>query len=91
MARTSSRGRSRTCWLALPGVAEVAVIGVDDEQFGQRLHAFVVKRPGAKLTAKQVKDHVAAHLARYKVPKAVTFVDELPRTTTGKVVRRELH
>ena len=54
---------------AHPGVAEVAVIGVDDEQFGQRLHAFVVKRPGAKLTAKQVKDHVAAHLARYKVPK----------------------
>jgi fatty-acyl-CoA synthase len=76
---------------ALPAVAEVAVIGVRDEDFGQRLHAYVVKRPGARLTAKQVKEHVAAHLARYKVPKAVTFVSELPRTTTGKVLRRNLN
>jgi fatty-acyl-CoA synthase len=76
---------------ALPAVAEVAVVGVSDEDFGQRLHAYVVKRPGARLTAKQVKDHVAAHLARYKVPKAVTFVEELPRTTTGKVLRRNLN
>ena len=73
-----------------PGDREVAVVGVRDEEFGQRLHAVVVKRPRAKLTETQVKDHVRAHLARYKVPRTVAFVDALPRTTTGKILRREL-
>ena len=75
---------------AHPAISEVAVVGIRDEEFGQRLHAVVVKRPRAKLTEKQVKDHVRAHLARYKVPRTVAFVDALPRTTTGKILRREL-
>jgi fatty-acyl-CoA synthase len=71
-------------------VAEAAVFGVDDEQFGQRLKAVVVVRPGKDLTAAAVKRHVKENLAGYKVPRDVEFVEELPRTSTGKVLKREL-
>jgi fatty-acyl-CoA synthase len=71
-------------------VEEAAVIGVDDEKFGQRLKAFVVLRPGAELTEDQVKDHVSGNLARYKTPREVVFLDALPRNSTGKVLKREL-
>jgi acyl-CoA synthetase (AMP-forming)/AMP-acid ligase II len=71
-------------------VADVAVFGVDDEKFGQRLKAVIVKRNGAKLSAKQVQDYVKSNLAGYKSPRDVVFVDELPRTSTGKVLKREL-
>jgi acyl-CoA synthetase (AMP-forming)/AMP-acid ligase II len=72
------------------GVADVAVFGVDDEKFGQRLKAVVVKRKGASLDEKAVKEYVKANLAGYKVPRDVSFMDELPRTSTGKVLKREL-
>jgi fatty-acyl-CoA synthase len=71
-------------------VAEVAVFGVDDEEFGQRLKAVVVTRDGASLSEDDVKGYVKSNLAGYKVPRDVEFVDELPRTSTGKVLKREL-
>jgi fatty-acyl-CoA synthase len=71
-------------------VAEVAVFGVGDEEFGQRLKAVVVLRSGKQLSADEVKAHVKSNLAGYKVPRDVAFVDELPRTSTGKVLKREL-
>src|ERR1700761_875558 len=69
---------------------EAAAIGVDDEKFGQRLRAFVVLRPGGEMSEDDVKDYVKENLARYKVPREVVFMDELPRNPTGKVVKREL-
>jgi fatty-acyl-CoA synthase len=66
------------------------VIGVDDEQFGQRLKAYVVKKKGAKVTEDSIKQAVKSNLARYKVPREVEFIKELPRNATGKVVKREL-
>ncbi len=72
------------------GIDEAAVIGVPDEDFGQRLAAFVVRTPGSSVDEEGVKAHVREHLARYKVPRDITFVDELPRNPTGKVLKREL-
>jgi acyl-CoA synthetase (AMP-forming)/AMP-acid ligase II len=72
------------------GIKEVAVIGVDDEQFGQRLKAFVVLGEGAELTDEDVKGYVKSNLARYKVPREVEFLDSLPRNATGKILKREL-
>jgi acyl-CoA synthetase (AMP-forming)/AMP-acid ligase II len=71
-------------------VKEVAVIGVDDEQFGQRLKAFVVPDGSADLSEDDVKEYVKTNLARYKVPREVEFLDSLPRNSTGKVLKREL-
>jgi fatty-acyl-CoA synthase len=71
-------------------ISEAATIGVQDEKFGQRLRAFVVLRDGAQLSEDEVKDYVRQNLARYKTPRDVIFVDELPRNSTGKVLKREL-
>jgi fatty-acyl-CoA synthase len=75
---------------ALPGIREVAVVGVPDPEFGQRLRAVVALEREATLTERELQDHVRRNLARYKVPREVRFVDELPRNATGKVLKREL-
>ena len=74
----------------LPGIREVAVVGVPDQEFGQRLRAIVALERDASLTERELQDHVRRNLARYKVPREVRFVDELPRNATGKVLKREL-
>jgi fatty-acyl-CoA synthase len=75
---------------SVAGVREVAVLGVPDQEFGQRLQAFVVAEDGASLSEEQLKDQVKSNLAGYKVPREVVFLDQLPRNATGKVLKREL-
>jgi fatty-acyl-CoA synthase len=67
-----------------PAVLEVAVIGIPDEKWGERPKAFVLRKPGAELNEAELIGYLQTHIARYKVPKAVEFIDELPRTATGK-------
>ena len=71
-------------------VSDVAAIGVDDEDFGQRLRAFVVLEKGKQASEDDLKAHVKSNLARYKVPREIVFLAELPRNVTGKVLKREL-
>ncbi|WP_082587213.1 AMP-binding protein [Nocardioides sp. Soil774] len=76
------------CLVAHEQVHEVAAVGVDDEDYGQRLRAFVVRV--GEVSADELREHVKANLARFKVPREIVFVDELPRNATGKVLKREL-
>jgi fatty-acyl-CoA synthase len=71
-------------------IEEAAVVGVQDEQFGQRLKAFVVAHNGSTLSEEDIQNYVKQNLARYKVPREVVFLDSLPRNATGKVLKREL-
>jgi len=71
-------------------VSDVAAVGVDDKDFGQRLRAFVVLESGKNATEDELKGYVKQNLARYKVPREIVFIDELPRNATGKVLKREL-
>jgi len=75
----------------MPGVAEVAVIGVPDERWGERVHAIVVLRQGVALGADDVIDHCRNQIAGYKCPRSVDFRDTpLPLSGAGKVLKREL-
>jgi fatty-acyl-CoA synthase len=71
-------------------VSEVAAIGVDDEDYGKRLKAFVVLEDGSDASEDDLKGYVKKNLARYKVPREIVFLDELPRNETGKVLKRKL-
>ena len=76
--------------LTLDQVDDAAVLGVDDAAFGQRLAAYLVLTDGAVLDEEAVRSFVATQLARHKVPRDVTFIEQIPRTPTGKIVRRDL-
>ncbi|MEV0297428.1 AMP-binding protein [Nocardia sp. NPDC050710] len=74
----------------LPQVSEVAVVGVPDTEFGQRLAAFVVTREGSGLDREMVRNYIRHRLSRFSVPRDVTFLDALPRNATGKILKRTL-
>ncbi|WP_344854333.1 AMP-binding protein [Amycolatopsis ultiminotia] len=76
--------------VALPGVSEAAVVGVPDDEFGQRLAAYLVLDRGARIHAEDVRHYIHQRLARFAVPREVYFVPELPRNATGKIVKRLL-
>jgi fatty-acyl-CoA synthase len=73
-----------------PDVVEATAIGVEDKEYGHRLRAFVVKKGDAHVDEDGIKHYVRDHLARYKVPREVIFLEELPRNPTGKILKREL-
>jgi fatty-acyl-CoA synthase len=73
------------CLLRHPAVQEVAVVGMPHEKWGEAPHAFVVCRPGHSATEEELKEHVRRRLAHFKTPQWVTFVDQLPKTATGKI------
>jgi fatty-acyl-CoA synthase len=73
-----------------PDVVEATALGVEDKEWGHRLRAFVVKTDSANIGEDDIKTYVKEHLARYKVPREVIFLDELPRNPTGKVLKTEL-
>ncbi|WP_193075445.1 long-chain-fatty-acid--CoA ligase FadD1 [Pseudomonas sp. FME51] len=75
---------------AIPGVLQCAAIGIPNENSGETIKVFVVREPGAQLTAEQVRTHMREKLTAYKVPKEVEFRDSLPTTNVGKILRREL-
>ncbi len=73
-----------------PDVFDVAVFGIPSDDWGEAVHAVVVVRPGASLAAADVEAFAREHLAGYKVPRSISFSDELPRTGSGKILKREL-
>jgi acyl-CoA synthetase (AMP-forming)/AMP-acid ligase II len=78
------------CLARHDAIVEVAAVGVDDDDFGKRLRAFVVFRDGMEASEDELKAHVKDNLARFKVPREIVILDELPRNATGKVLKREL-
>jgi fatty-acyl-CoA synthase len=73
-----------------PGVSDAAVIGIADEKWGESVLAFIVRQPGSQLTASDVEAHARGHLAGYKCPKRIEFLDVLPRTPIGKTAKSML-
>jgi fatty-acyl-CoA synthase len=74
----------------LPSVGSVAVIGVADDKWGEVPRAIVTLREGRTLTEDQLRAHLEGRLARYKIPKSVVFVEEMPRTASGKIRKMDL-
>ncbi len=73
-----------------PDIYEAAVFGIPSEEWGESVHAVVVARPGADVDEATIAAHAKAHLAKYKVPRSITWSDELPKTGSGKILKREL-
>ena len=75
---------------AVDGVAECACIGIPDEKTGESISVFVVKVPGGDVTADEIVAHCRKEMTAYKTPRKITFVKELPKSSVGKILRREL-
>jgi fatty-acyl-CoA synthase/long-chain acyl-CoA synthetase len=73
-----------------PGIYDVAVFGIPSQQWGEAVHATVVRSPGSSLTSDQITAFAREHLASYKVPRSIDFATELPRTGSGKLLKRQL-
>jgi acyl-CoA synthetase (AMP-forming)/AMP-acid ligase II len=73
-----------------PKVADVAVFGIPNEEWGEAVHAVVVAQPGERLSEADVIGFAREHLAGYKIPRSVSFLDEIPRTGSGKILKRVL-
>jgi fatty-acyl-CoA synthase/long-chain acyl-CoA synthetase len=73
-----------------PDIFEAAVFGIPSEEWGESVHAVIVKRPGSQLTEADVISHAREHLAGYKLPRSISWLDELPKTGSGKILKREL-
>jgi len=73
-----------------PGIYDVAVFGIPSQEWGEVVHATVVLSPGSSLTGEEIRAFARDHLASYKVPRSVDFADELPRTGSGKLLKRQL-
>jgi fatty-acyl-CoA synthase/long-chain acyl-CoA synthetase len=73
-----------------PDIYEAAVFGIPSEDWGESVHAVVVQRPGADLYEAAVEAHAREHLAGYKIPRSISWIDELPKTGSGKILKREL-
>ena len=73
-----------------PKVQDVQVIGVPDKQYGEEIMACVIPKPGESLTAEEIKEYVMTHMAKHKVPRYVTFVDEFPMNAAGKILKYKM-
>jgi fatty-acyl-CoA synthase/long-chain acyl-CoA synthetase len=73
-----------------PSIYDVAVFGIPDEQWGEKVHAAIVLRPGDSLSEQDVLSYAREHLAGYKIPRSISFLAELPRTGSGKILKRQL-
>jgi acyl-CoA synthetase (AMP-forming)/AMP-acid ligase II len=73
-----------------PAVAAVAVIGLPDEQWGERVHAVVVRQPDQTVDLAELQTLAREHIAGYKIPRSLSFVDALPLSAQGKVLKRDM-
>jgi long-chain acyl-CoA synthetase len=89
-AHRISPGDIEEVLLELDGIEEAAAIGIDDELLGQVIKAVVVLTPGGELDRRTVLAHCRKNLASYKIPKLVEFIDQLPKTSSGKIIRYKL-
>ena len=75
---------------ACSGIAEVAVIGIPDERWGEAVKALIIPQPGSQISARDISDYAHQHMARFKCPKSIDFVESIPRTASGKILKKVL-